>query len=55
MPDEPDMVCGIAYMRMPKMGTESFVDCVPLICAQCGGVEMFSKDHLIRWWRSRQV
>lgn len=53
-PDDADVVCGITYHRLPKMTAEGFVDCVPLICAQCGGVEVFSKDHLLRWWRSRR-
>lgn len=54
-PDEPDVACGLVYHRLPALAAESYIDCVPLICAQCGGVEIFSKDHLLRWWRSRKA
>ncbi len=54
-PDEPDVVVGIVYHQARDLAPDGVTPCVPLICARCGGVEMFSKDHLTRWWRSRRV
>jgi hypothetical protein len=54
-PDDPDVVAGIVYFRAQDLAADGYTACVPLICAQRGGVEMFSKRHLTRWWRDRQV
>ena len=51
-PSDPKVVVGIVYHHARDLAPDGFTPCVPLICGQCGGVEMFAKDHLTRWWHS---